>query len=604
HAVAEEPPSSPPASRPSPTEDLVAAPPAEPVSVEHTVAEEPPQQYQAPEAQPGSPDDTLLGRQVGPCRVEALLGRGGMGAVYRAHHIPLDRPVALKVVSPEWLGSPAAAAAFVAEARIAARLEDPRIVQVYDVGVYGEQTYIVMQFLPGENLEAKVGRDGPLPPAEALRVIKEAALALAAAHRQGVVHRDVKPANIMLGPDGSVRLMDFGISVMTGRSEAQPEGISTMGSFDFMAPEQAFGGPPDPRMDLYSLGATYFYTLTARPPYEAKNAGDLLLRHREAPLPDVRELRPEVTAAVAGLIKRLMAKNPAARPAGAGHVLRELESPRMLLDVEASGSPFKLLPPPPEKEEEGFDSGAGFAPMAPAAPEEPEPAPEPAPAASPAPAAPHVVASSPLPPLPTAPAHRRQVVKVAAGVVGLAVMARLWHGTDRPDWAAAGVFAAAAAAFCLAQAGWRPWLRGLASGLAGVGMAAAFYRFGAGAFAWPAQTPDLDFFGLAAPGLVAAAAAFYLGVWTVDRRAAAGLMVGAGALLLLAAFSLQLPPEADWLQGVRGAAAQQGRRFVASGGLWRWGGLLALFLAGLFLWRRRSRSARSGQGPAILNWNR
>ncbi|MDD5628481.1 MAG: protein kinase [Elusimicrobia bacterium] len=569
---------------------------------------EPPQEYRPPLAEPGSPDDWFLGRKVGPCRVEALLGRGGMGAVYRAHHVPLDRPVALKVVSPEWLGSPAAAQAFLAEARIAARLEDPRIVQVYDVGVYGEQTYIVMQFIVGENLEAKVSRDGPLAPQEALRVVKEAALALATAHRQGVVHRDVKPANIMLGADGSVRLTDFGISVMAGRSDPHLEGLATMGSLDFMAPEQAFGAPPDPRMDLYSLGATYFYALTGRPPFAAKTAGDLLLQHREEPVPDVRLRRPEATAAVAALIERLMAKNPTDRPAGASEVVRELESPRMLVNVDSSGSPFSLAPPPLDPKAAGIYPGPDCAP-APAAgksvPLGPAESPLPqAPAELPMPPAPTLAPTRPLPPLPAAPAHRRHVVKAAAGLAVLAVMGRLWHGTGRPDWAAAGVFAAAAAAFCLAQQGWRPWLRGLASGLAGVGMAAAFYRFGAGGFVWPTQAPDLDFFVLAAPGVVAAGAAFCLGVWTADRWTAAGLTAAAGALLLLAACSLQLPPGSEWLEGVRAFAAGQGRWFDASGGPWRWGALLALTLAGLFLLRRGSGSARSGQAPTVLNWNR
>jgi len=580
-------------SDPPHVEDLVnsPSPPDAPVAVPT------PQQYKPPEAQPGSPDDALLGRKVGPCRVEALIGRGGMGAVYRAHHIPLDRPVALKVISPEWLGSPQAAAAFQREARIAARLEDPRIIQVYDVGVYGEQTYIVMQLIRGETLEARVRRDGPLPPEEALRIIKEATRALAAAHRQGVVHRDVKPGNIMLGPDGSVRLMDFGLSVMAGRSEAPQEGISTIGSFDFMAPEQGFGAPPDPRMDLYSLGATYFYILAATPPYVTKCAGDMLLRHREAPIPDVRELRREVTAAAAGLIKRLMAKNPADRPLGANHLLRELESPHMLLDVDSSGSPFKLLPPPTENPEEGFNPSEGFAPLGAAATEEPAEVSEPT-------AMTQAAAPSSLPPVPASPPHRRLVVKLVAAAVGLAVMARLWHGADRPDWAAAGVFAAAAAAFGLAQGGWRAWAKGLASGLSGAGMAAAFYRFGVGAFAWPAHMPDLEVFILVGLGLAAAAAGFYLGVWTPDRRTAGGLMAGAGALLLLAACSLLLPPGAAWLHGVRTMAALQGRQFVVSGGLWRWGAVSGLVLAGLFLWRRQPPVLRSDQKGPILNWNR
>jgi len=274
----------------------------------------------------------------------------------------------------------------------------------------------------------------------------------------------------------------------------------------------------------------------------------------------------------------------------------------MLLDVDTSGSPFKLLPPPPEKEEEGFKADQGFAPLAGAA-EGQTAGSEQLQEEMPVPEAAIVVEPASLPPLPAPARHRQLVVKVVAALVAAAVLARLWHGTVRSDWAAAGIFAAAAAAFCIAQAGWRPWLRGAVAALALAGMAAAFYRFGAGAFAWPAQTPDLEVFILSGLGLAAAWAGFYLGVWTLDRMAAAGLTAGSGALLFLAALSLLLPPEAAWLHGVRAIAVLQGRQLAASGGLWRWGALLALALAGLALWRRQSLVRRAAKGP-LMNWNR
>jgi hypothetical protein len=606
------------ASEDSHAEDLVNSPPPEPPAVYKPPEDgaapppaafevSPPQQYKPPVVQPGSAEDSLLGRKVGPCRVEALLGQGGMGAVYRAHHIALDRPVALKVIAPEWLGTQAAADAFLQEARIAARLEDPRIVQVYDVGVYGEQTYIVLQLVSGETLEARVARGGPLPLEEALRVVKEAAMALAAAHKKGVVHRDVKPANIMLGPDGSVRLMDFGLSVMAGRSEALQEGLSTMGSFDFMAPEQGFGAPPDPRMDLYSLGATYFYALTGRPPFISKNVGDMLLQHRESPVPDVRQFRRDASAGAAELIRRLMDKKPSARPRGAAHLLKELESPRMLLDVDASGSPFSLLPAPVDEKVDGFNAAeAGFVPHAaedeaPPEPEEGEPA---ATAPGAAPAAPFCEAAGqdpPLPALPALPQNRPLVVKIVSGVVAAAVLARLWRQTCGADWAAAGAFSAAAAVY-VATRGWRLSVRG---GLAGLGlafMAAAFWRFGFGAFVLPAGVPELETIILFGLGLAAAGAGFYLGLWTQDRRTASGLICGAAALLLLAALSVQGPSQESWTAGVRAASSAQWLEFRVCGGLWRWGAVAGLSAAGIFLWRRHYHRAR-GKGP-LLNWNR
>jgi serine/threonine protein kinase len=599
------------ASEDSHAEDLVNSPPPEPPVAykppEDSFAVSPPQQYQPPQAQPGSAEDTLLGRKVGPCRVEALLGQGGMGAVYRVHHIALDRPVALKVIAPEWLGTQAAADAFLQEARIAARLEDPRIVQVYDVGVYGEQTYIIMQLVPGETLEAKVARDGPLPLEEALRVVQEAAKALAVAHKKGVVHRDVKPANIMLGPDGSVRLMDFGLSVMAGRSEAPQEGLSTMGSFDFMAPEQGFGAPPDPRMDLYSLGATYFYALTGRPPFISKNVGDMLLQHREAPVPDVRQFRRDASAGAAELIRRLMDKKPSARPRGAAHLLKEFESPRMLLDTDASGSPFSLLPAPVDEKVDGFNAAeAGFSPHAaeeeePPEPEEAEP-PKPEARTGPASAACEVSgADSPLPALPAPPRNRPLMVKIVSGVVAAAVLARLWRQTCGADWAAAAVFAAAAAAY-VATRPWRLLVRGGIAGLALAFMAAACWRFGLGAFVPPSGVPELETLILFGLGLAAAGAGFYLGLWTQDRRTAAGLICGASASLLLAALSVQGPPQESWSAGVRAAASAQWLEFGASGGLWRWGAVAGLSAAGIFLWRRHYQRSR-GKGP-LLNWNR
>ena len=209
----------------------------------------------------------------------------------------------------------------------------------------------------------------------------------------------------------------------------------------------------------------------------------------------------------------------------------------------------------------------------------------------------------PLPSVPAPPRHRRLVVKSMAVVVCLAMLARLWHGTGRSDWAAAGVFAAAVAIFCIAQSGWRAWAKGLASSLAGVGMATAFYRFGVGAFVWPAQTPGLEVCILVGLGLAAAAAGFSLGVWTSDRWTAGGLIAGAGAMMLLASCSLLLPPEAAWLNGVREVWMLQGRQFIASGGLWRWGAVFGLVLAGFFLRSRQSCVLRPDKAP-LLNWNR
>ncbi|MBI4060522.1 MAG: serine/threonine protein kinase, partial [Elusimicrobia bacterium] len=295
--------------------------------------------------------DPLIGQTLGPCRLDALIGRGGMGRVYRARHLALDRVVAVKLVD---VGGAAAGTTgdavreqILAEARSAAKLEDPRIVAIHEVGEDRGIPYIVMQWVDGESLEARVNRQGRLPLPEALEIIRETATALDAAHRAGLVHRDIKPGNILVDARGTVKLADFGIARPAGVASAATEAVA--GSFHFMAPEQAFGGPPDPRSDLYALGTTWYYALTAQPPYPG-SAMDALARHRDEPPPEVRLLRPEVTERAASLLRRLMAKKVEERPADARALLREMLSVGMLLDTDTSGSPFKILPAAPRPE--------------------------------------------------------------------------------------------------------------------------------------------------------------------------------------------------------------------------------------------------------------
>ena len=296
-----------------------------------------------------SDPDPLIGTRLGPCRIEMLVGRGGMGRVYKALHLALDRRVAVKIVDEGDSGrldAGAQRAQVLDEARIAAKFEDPRIVAIYDVGEERGIPYIVMQWVDGESLEAMVKRSGPLPPLQALTIIKEMAGALAAAHAAGLVHRDVKPGNILIDAHGAVKLADFGIARCTGTGGGQGEVV--VGSFHFMAPEQASGGLSDPSSDLYALGSTWYYALTAQLPYPG-SALDAFIRHRDESPPEVRLLRPEVTEKAASLLRRLMAKKIEDRPADAKALLAELSSVGMLLDTDTSGSPFKILPSAPRQ---------------------------------------------------------------------------------------------------------------------------------------------------------------------------------------------------------------------------------------------------------------
>ncbi|MDD5658034.1 MAG: serine/threonine-protein kinase [Elusimicrobia bacterium] len=534
--------------------------------------------------------DPLVGRTLGKCRIEALIGKGGMGLVYRAHHLPLDRPVALKVIAPDYVDTEAACAAFLREARIAARLQDPRIVQVYDVGREDGLTFIVMQLLDGRTLQNEVAENGPLAQREAWRVIREAVLALRTAHREGVVHRDVKPGNIMLGPDGAVRLMDFGLSLACDGRTTAPEGLCSAGSFDFMAPEQGFG-VLDARMDLYAVGGTYFYALAGHPPYPGGSAADAMLQHRDSAVPDVRQSRPDTTPAAAELIKRLMAKDPARRPASAEELLSELESHRLLLDVDSSGSPF-VLKPPPAALRDRFDPGDG---MAPAGGRGEEPA-----------AAPRAVAPAAAPPVPALVKRGAWGPRLAAAAVFLLLFGRHWLRASAGDWAAAGLFLAAAAASAAIRPRSRPvWTRAAAAGLAAAGMLAALYRYGFGSFAAPALSPALETLVVCGMGLSAALAGLYLGLHDdapSDRPAAFGLLAAGALLLLLAAASLRMLPGMGLVAGLRSVLAADWTAFLASGGPWRWAGVLLLCALWLAL-RRRGELRRSGRLP-VANWNK
>ncbi|MDX6769551.1 MAG: serine/threonine-protein kinase, partial [Elusimicrobiota bacterium] len=285
--------------------------------------------------------DPLVGTRVGPCLLEALVARGGMGAVYKARHLALDRPVALKLLAAQ---GDAARAAALAEARAAAKLDDPRIVAIHEVGEDAGRPYIVMQWIDGESIEARVNRAGPLTPEQALAVMRETFAALAVAHEAGVVHRDVKPGNILLPAKGGVKLADFGLAVAAGGGDAG----DPAGTFFFMAPEQGYGQAADARADLYAAGGTWLYALTGKPPF-GTNASEAVIRHRDEEPPDAAALRPGVSRRNAELIRRLLAKKPEDRPASASAVLSECAAYGFLLETAApvADGPLRLLAPPP-----------------------------------------------------------------------------------------------------------------------------------------------------------------------------------------------------------------------------------------------------------------
>ncbi|MGW3895706.1 protein kinase domain-containing protein [Micromonospora profundi] len=266
------------------------------------------------------------------------VGRGGMGEVWAGFDERLDRPVAIKflrqleVPEDERL---TAGKRFRREARATARLDHPGVPAVYDLGVHGEDLFIVMQLVPGIVLADHIAEQERLPVGEAASIAAQVCSVLAAAHSASLVHRDLKPQNLMITPSGVVKVLDFGVAALLGPAEASRLTATgrTLGSPTYIAPEQAQGGPVGPAADLYALGCILFEMLGGNPPYEATNAPDMMRRHIDSPIPIITEYRPEVPDDLAHLLYCLLAKDPANRPASAGEV-HQLLTP--FLDVPDS----------------------------------------------------------------------------------------------------------------------------------------------------------------------------------------------------------------------------------------------------------------------------
>jgi TolB-like protein len=241
-----------------------------------------------------------------------LLGQGGMGAVYRGRDPELDRPVAIKVMLD---ATPDFVARFRREAQSIARLTHQNIVQVYDFGVDDEgNPYFVMELIDGTPLDAIVRERGRLPPMEAIRLIKQAAEGLGAAHRAGIVHRDVKPSNLIVDGRGLLKLVDFGIArVQTSAGAALTGAAALMGTPGYMAPEQAAGKPVDARADIYALGLTLFELLAGQPPFQADDPISLVVKNMQEPLPDLRITGFGIPDELVRLVEMMGAKDPGER---------------------------------------------------------------------------------------------------------------------------------------------------------------------------------------------------------------------------------------------------------------------------------------------------
>jgi len=248
---------------------------------------------------------------AGRYAIERELGRGGMGIVYLARDLRLERVIAIKLLPPERARDAAARERFVREARMAAQLSHPHIIPIHAVEEAGEFVFFVMSFVDGETLGARVRRDGPLKPHDAARFLREVAWALAYAHRQGVVHRDVKPDNILIERgSGRALVADFGIARSAGAQALSGE-HELVGTPEYMSPEQASGGALDGRTDLYSLGVVGYYALSGRLPFTAPSVAALLAQHVAKPCPPLAV--PGIPGSLAAAVERCLQKEPDAR---------------------------------------------------------------------------------------------------------------------------------------------------------------------------------------------------------------------------------------------------------------------------------------------------
>jgi hypothetical protein len=301
--------------------------------------------FLAPPQGPGE-----LGR-LGPYRVTAVLGFGGMGVVFRAEDPQLRRAVALKAVRPGMAASASARKRFLREAQITASLEHDHIVPIYQVGEDRGVPYLAMPLLRGESLDDRLKREGRLPPAEVLRIGREVAEALAAAHEQGLIHRDIKPGNVWLESrkgepgasalGGRVRVLDFGLARAAADDQHLTQTGAVVGTPAYLAPEQARGEAADARSDLFSLGCLLYRMATGALPFQGKDTmSTLLALTMQDPTPP-RELNPDLAPALNDLILRLLAKDRDQRPGSARVVVR------MIVEMEAGVPPAAPAEPPP-----------------------------------------------------------------------------------------------------------------------------------------------------------------------------------------------------------------------------------------------------------------
>jgi len=347
--------------------------------------------------------DPRIGTNLGDYRIESLLGRGGMSVVYLAEHIRLKRKAALKVLSPELAEDPTFRARFVSEWERLAQLDHPNIIPVFEAGESDGLLYIAMRYVRSTDLKGLIDQEQHLEPERAVNIVAQTASALDAAHEQNLVHRDVKPANILIaigsGPEGTdhVYLSDFGLTKHTESQSGLTKTGHFMGTLDYVAPEQISGKSVDGRTDQYALGCVLYQCLTGKVPYPREEETAALFAHLQDPAPRPTDVRPELPPEIDEVIGRSMAKQKEDRYASCGDMARAARAALGVRGATTTGaqSPIARAPetvlaaPPP---------GTPPAPL-PGAPAPPIPVPT----AATTPTTPDAGAGAPSPPLPMTP---------------------------------------------------------------------------------------------------------------------------------------------------------------------------------------------------------
>jgi CheY-like chemotaxis protein/predicted Ser/Thr protein kinase len=256
------------------------------------------------------PADPRLGTEIAGYRIEERIGRGGMGVVYRAQHMNLQRRAAIKIIAPEFADTKGFRSRFIREARIAAALQHPNIVTVYDAGQAGQTLYIAMQFIRGSDLSAILNEEGRLRPYRAIDVCRQVASALDAAHGMALIHRDVKPGNVLI-EGRRAYLTDFGLTKRSGGSKSGPtQAGELVGTIHYVAPEQIEGGDVDARTDVYSLACLLFHCLTGDVPFNRETDVAVIYAHLSEAPPKLTDVRPELPAGLDAVIAKGLDKSP------------------------------------------------------------------------------------------------------------------------------------------------------------------------------------------------------------------------------------------------------------------------------------------------------